>query len=42
MIEIIDRLAEKQNMTRDEFINQCIAFAIERINDSTDTNLQSM
>ena len=34
LIEIIDKLAEKQNMTRDKFINQCIAVAMEHIDDS--------
>ena len=34
LIEIIDKLAENQNISRDEFINQCIALAMENIDDS--------
>jgi len=37
LIASLDKLSEKQRMSRNEFIRQCIVFAIERLDESIDT-----
>ena len=36
LIEKLDEYSKRQKMSRNEFIKQCIMFALERIDDSTD------
>ena len=38
LISRVDKLSKKQKMSRNEFIKQCIIFALERIDENIDTS----